>query len=343
MLFWIVFFGLVFAASCALTAGLWRYALHRDWLDIPNARSSHELPTPRGGGLAVVGTVLLALPVLWWLGFIALEVLIGLAGAGLLVALVGWLDDRGHVAARWRLSVHFMAAGWGIYWLGGLPPLVIMGADFDLGLAGDALALVALVWLLNLYNFMDGIDGIAGVEAVTVCLVGVFLLTVAAPGNDTWILPLVLASAVLGFLAWNFPPAKIFMGDAGSGFVGLMLGLLLLDAAHIDQALLWGWLILLGTFVVDATVTLVRRVSKGDKFYEAHRSHAYQFLARKWGAHRPVTILYGAVNVLWLLPVAWLVVSGYLDGIVGLVVAYVPLVVFVWVCKAGNKTAQGEV
>lgn len=343
MIFWIVFIGLVFGASCALTAGLWRFALHREWLDVPNARSSHELPTPRGGGLAVVVTLLVALPVLWWFELLSTTALVGLAGAGLLVALVGWLDDHGHVAARWRLSVHFAAAAWGLYWLGGLPPLVVLGAGFDLGLLGDALALVALVWLLNLYNFMDGIDGIAGLEAVTVCLGGVVLLLAAAPDSDGWILPLLLAAAVLGFLVWNFPPAKIFMGDAGSGFIGLLLGLLLLAAANIDQSLLWAWLILLGTFVVDATVTLVRRVSKGDRFYEAHRSHAYQYLARKWGAHRSVTLLYGAINVFWLLPMAWLVVGGYLDGFVGVVVAYVPLVVFVWFCKAGDRRAQEEI
>lgn len=342
MIFWILFIGSVFAASCALTAGLWRYALHREWLDVPNARSSHELPTPRGGGLAVVVTVLLALPVLWWLELVSLQALIGFSGAGLLVALVGWLDDHGHVAARWRLLVHFLAAGWGLYWLGGLPPLVVFGTEFDLGLVGDALALVALVWLLNLYNFMDGIDGIAGVEAVTVCLCGVVLLWAAVPESNGWILPLVLAAAVLGFLVWNFPPAKIFMGDAGSGFIGLLLGLLLMTAAHLDQTLLWGWVILLGAFVVDATVTLVRRVSKGDRFYEAHRSHAYQYLSRKSAAHRPVTLLYGAINVFWLLPVAWVVVGGFLDGVLGVILAYVPLVVFVWVCKAGNREAQGE-
>lgn len=341
--FWIGFLLGVFVLSCALTAGLWRFALHREWLDVPNARSSHDLPTPRGGGLAVVITVLLALLPLWWHGALSPSQGLGIGGAGILVALVGWLDDHGHVAARWRLLVHFLAAGWGLYWLGGLPPVVLFGMAVDLGLADDLLALVLLVWLLNLYNFMDGVDGIAGIEAFTVCLGAIGLFWVVAPNTYGWVLPATLALAVLGFLVWNYPPAKIFMGDAGSGFIGLLLGLLLMDAAHDNPRLLWGWVILLAAFVADATVTLVRRLLKGDRVYEAHRSHAYQYLARQWGSHQRVSLLYGAINIVWLLPIALLTVTGRVDCLVGPAVAYVPLVVLAWCCKAGDRRAQGEV
>jgi len=144
----------------------------------------------------------------------------------------------------------------------------------------------------------------------------------------------------LGFLIWNFPPARIFMGDAGSGFLGIILALLSLQAAWIESRLLWVWLILLGVFIVDATVTLFRRVLRGEKFYQAHRSHAYQYASRILGTHRPVTLAVCAINIFWLMPVASLVAAGKLDGIIGLVVAYLPLLLLAYRYKAGDPQAQ---
>jgi len=151
---------------------------------------------------------------------------------------------------------------------------------------------------------MDGIDGIAGMEVVTVCLSAGVLSEVAAPAAHLWVAPAVLASTTLGFLVWNWPPAKIFMGDAGSGFLGLTLAVLSLQAARVDNRLLWSWLILLGVFVVDATITLIRRLGQGERIHQAHRSHAYQHAAVYRGAHLPVTIAVGAINVCWLFPIA---------------------------------------
>jgi Fuc2NAc and GlcNAc transferase len=142
--------------------------------------------------------------------------------------------------------------------------------------------------------------------------------------------------SVLGFLAWNFPPARIFMGDAGSGFLGIVLAVLSLYAAWTDQAFLWAWLILLGVFVVDATFTLIRRLLRGDKVYEAHRSHGYQYASRKFRSHRVVTVAIAVINLLWLVPVAILVVMQYLDGLTGLLLAYVPLVLLAFKFHAGE-------
>lgn len=321
--------------SFFLTAALRRYAITRSLLDIPNQRSSHSLPTPRGGGVAIVLAFIVALVFLFGFGVVTGSEFLAIAGAGGVVAVIGFMDDHGHIAARWRLLGHFLAAVWGLYWLGGLPPVHVFGRDLDLGLFGQVLAAFYLVWLLNLYNFMDGIDGIASAEAICVCLGAALVYAVAGASAQASLL-LALAAAVAGFLYWNFPPARIFMGDAGSGFLGIILGLLSLQAAWISSPLLWAWIILLGVFIVDATVTLIRRLVRGDKVYEAHRSHAYQFAARKYGKHLPVTSAVVAINVFWLLPIALCVVEFGLDGALGVVVAYVPLVVVVIKLRAGE-------
>lgn len=326
------------AASLLLTGLLRRYALARSVLDIPNERSSHTIPTPRGGGVAIVLSFLAALAVLAFSGRLDRAVFLALFGGGGLVALIGFLDDHGHIAARWRLLAHFCAAGWALFWLGGFPALSLFGQTFALGWAGHALAAVGLVWLLNLYNFMDGIDGIAGVEAVTVCLGAILLFGVTSSSQEGWSLPLLLLAAVAGFLAWNFPPAKIFMGDAGSGFLGLVLGILALQAATVSAELFFGWIILLGVFIIDATVTLLRRVLRGERFYEAHRSHAYQYASRRHGAHKPVTLAVGLINLLWLLPLAIVVATGRLEGAAGVVIAYAPL----WLLAVRYKAGAGH-
>ncbi|MCF5725129.1 MraY family glycosyltransferase [Pseudomonas syringae] len=325
----------VLVVSLVLTAGLRHYALSRSLIDIPNARSSHSVPTPRGGGVAIVLGFLIALPVLALMGAINMSATWALLGAGLSIAVLGFLDDHGHIAARWRLLGHFGGSIWALYWLGGLPSITLFGFNVELGMVGHILAAFYLVWMLNLYNFMDGIDGIASIEAICTCLSACLLYWLA--GFDGLIvLPLVLAAAVVGFLYWNFPPARIFMGDAGSGFLGVILGLLSLQAAWASPTMLWAWLILLGVFIVDATFTLIRRLVRGDKVYEAHRSHAYQFAARRFGKHLPVTLAVTAINLLWLLPVALCVVLLGLDGTFGLILAYLPLIALAIKFNAGE-------
>ncbi|MBW4796407.1 MraY family glycosyltransferase [Pseudomonas tolaasii] len=322
--------------ALVLTGGLRRYALSRSLIDIPNARSSHVVPTPRGGGVSIVISFLLALLLSASLGLIAWPLTWALFGAGAGIAVLGFLDDHGHISARWRLLGHFIAAAWALFWISGLPPLTFMGLTVDLGWAGHFLAAVYLVWLLNLYNFMDGIDGIASVEAICVCL-GSALLYWLTGHEQIALAPLLLGFAVAGFLYWNFPKARIFMGDAGSGFLGVTLGVLSLQAAWAAPQLLWSWLILLGVFITDATWTLLRRLLRGDKVYEAHRSHAYQFASRQFGKHVPVTLAVLAINICWLLPIALLVGNGTVDGVVGLVVAYLPLIALAMKFKAGAK------
>lgn len=318
-----------------LTAMLHRYAIARTLLDVPNSRSSHTVPTPRGGGVSIVVTFLISLAAMWGWDLIDSHFFWGISGAGLLVAVVGFIDDHEHIAARWRLLGHFVASIWMLYWIGGLPSIEVFGVGFDVGWLGFVLATFYLVWLINLYNFMDGIDGIASVEAICVCLGACVLYWFSGAAYLVWA-PLLLGAAVAGFLFWNFPPAKIFMGDAGSGFLGIVLGGLSLQAAWFSADLLWGWLILLGVFVVDATFTLFRRLLRGDKVYEAHRSHAYQYASRRFGSHLKVTIFVLLINLLWLLPIALGVVRFGLNSSLGLILAYAPLIALAIKFRAGE-------
>ena len=335
MIFWWLLLA-VFAVSWILTLVLRRYALAKSLMDIPNERSSHSVPTPRGGGVAIVVAFMLALPVLKALGLLSASAFIGLLGSGLLVAVIGFVDDHGHIAARWRLLGHFAAAAWALFWIDGLAPITFVGATIDLGVAGTALALIYLVWMLNLYNFMDGIDGLASAEAICACLGSCLVYGLTGHIEFVWV-ALTLSAAVGGFLCWNFPPARIFMGDAGSGFLGLVLGVISLHAAWASAELFWSWVILLGVFVVDATWTLARRLLNGEKVYKAHRSHAYQFASRKYRSHKTVVFAVIGINLLWLAPMAIAVGMGLVPGVIGVVVAYLPLILIACVFRAGVR------
>ncbi|MBL7227188.1 MAG: glycosyltransferase family 4 protein [Pseudomonas sp.] len=335
MKYWYIF-PIVALVSLALTALLRQYALRRSIIDIPNARSSHTVPTPRGGGVAIVLTFAFALVWLAGAQLITVAESAALLGAGLLIAIIGFMDDHGHIAARWRLLGHFAAAIWMLSWMQGLPAISAFGVTFDLGWVGHVLAVFYLVWMLNLYNFMDGIDGLASLQAICACLALTLIYFLSGQPSMMWA-PLLLSASVAGFLYWNFPPARIFMGDAGSGFLGIILGGLSVQAAWAGSEFFFAWLIMLGVFIVDATFTLIRRLARGDKVYEAHRSHAYQFASRQYGRHLPVTLAVAVINVVWLLPLALAVALFGLDAGVGTVIAYLPLVFLAVKYSAGQR------
>jgi Fuc2NAc and GlcNAc transferase len=321
-----VLFFIVVAVVAMVGTGMVRaYALRHDVLDVPQARSSHSTPTPRGGGLAIVVAFLGALVVLLLHGNVDRGTAIGIGGAALLVAVVGFIDDHRSLPARVRFIAHVVAAAWGLWWLGGLPPLIVAGRTVGGGIIATVVAGVALVWLLNLYNFMDGIDGLAGAEAVTICA-GAMLAQYMAGVGAASALTLALAAASLGFLLWNLPPARIFMGDVASGFLGITLGLIAIRDASLSAPLLASWTILLGVFVVDATATLLRRMRRGERVWEAHRSHAYQVVSRAWNSHGRVTLTVALINLGWLTPIAIAVATQRLDGVLGIAIAYAPLV-----------------
>jgi UDP-N-acetylmuramyl pentapeptide phosphotransferase/UDP-N-acetylglucosamine-1-phosphate transferase/glycosyltransferase involved in cell wall biosynthesis len=260
----------------ALTGLALRFALSRGMIDVPNDRSTHDEPTPRGGGVAILVSALGALVLGWALGLVAERVLWGVGGGMAAVGLVGWLDDRRGLSVAVRFAVHAAAAGWALHWLGGLPLLDLgAGSAIRTGLLGWPLGILGLVWMTNLYNFMDGIDGMAAGQAIAVGSIGGGLLYPSGqPGLA--LLPLTLAAAAAGFLAWNRPPARIFMGDVGSGALGFGFGAIAIASENAGAVPLLLWVLLLGVFVFDATVTLSRRVLRRDRWYAPHRSHAYQ-------------------------------------------------------------------
>ena len=290
-------------ASAVLTGVVRRLALRADLLDRPNERSSHTVPTPRGGGLAIVLATLAGLVIAWLAGEVPGDLVLGLAAPGLAVAAIGFADDRRPVPARLRFGVHVAAAGVALAVIGGLPPFDINGLRVA-GLAGGVIALICCVWFLNLFNFMDGIDGIAGAEAAFVSFTSAGLLAVAGAGTAFTAPWLLLGAASLGFLAWNWAPAKIFMGDAGSGFTGFVIALLLVHSMQVPAFPPWTALILTAPFVSDATLTLLRRGLRGERWYSAHRSHAYQWLARRWRSHARVTLLVIGLDLGVVLPAA---------------------------------------
>lgn len=326
---------LVFVMALLLTGAMRRYAVSRQLLDVPNSRSSHAIPTPTGGGVAIVIASLLSMLALGAAGIMPWRVVAAMAGGGALVGTIGFVDDCHDLPAAWRLVAHFLAAAWLLAWVGGLPAVSVWTIPMTAGPIPLSVAAVYVVWVLNLTNFMDGIDGLAAMEATTVCAAGALLCYFAIPHASTWMLPLFVAAAAAGFFVWNRPPARIFMGDAGSSFLGFMFAALALQTAREAPALFWSWTILLGVFMVDATTTLLRRLFSGQNVSSAHRSHAYQHAAVRYAAHGTVTFTVAAINVLWLLPIAWLVSRQQIEGAAGVLLAYTPLAVLAVTLGAG--------
>lgn len=295
MRFALIFVGAMLS-TLALTAWVRAYALRRQVMDIPNARSLHQTPTPRGGGLALVVPVLLvealAIRAQWLTWPVGLILLSGPS----VLALLGWCDDRRPLGAGLRFGVQLGVAGTSclaLWWLGGraLP-----------GYWVPALAL-GMVWFINLFNFMDGSDGLAGSQSLAAGL-GLAALALQSGEMAQAAGLLALAGASLGFLGWNWSPARIFMGDVGSCFLGCAYALwgvlAVLTGTHS-----WPFLILFAPFITDATLTLCWRMGVGERWWQAHRSHVYQRLILAGATH--AQLAQGCLAlVLLLCPLAWL-------------------------------------
>lgn len=323
---WFCFLACAALLTWVLTRVVMHFALQRALLDIPNVRSSHSIPTLRGGGLAIAGVVLAGGIIVGWLLALPWEFSLAWLSGSLVIAAVGWQDDRYGVRPGKRALVHLAAAVAVTAALGGLPQIQFGARTLSWGLTGSVLAVVGIVWFLNLYNFMDGIDGIASVQAITMGGFGGALLWWQGESGLA-LLSFLVAAACTGFLWWNWMPAKIFMGDVGSGLLGFQLASLAVASERNASVPLVVWGILGGVFIVDATATLFRRVLNGERWYEAHRSHAYQRAVQSGFSHARVTTAVLLINVClgvmawfavihppWRLPI-FLVALGGLGGI----------------------------
>ncbi len=277
-----------FTLSYLVAGGYRRYALRRTVL----SAHSHAVPVPTGGGLAFVLPFLAVSLTFWFLERDALW--LALVGGGGVVALLGWVGERYDLSAGVRVLVQGVAVAWALYWLGGLGVLSLGNMMLTLGWFGYPLAWLGVMGALNLYTSMDGVDGLVAGQGVLVAVTVGLLLSQQPAQPDLALACLTLGGALLGFLVWNWPPAKLALGDAGSSFLGFVFALLALSSENANALTLLGWLVLFAVFIVDGVATLIARRLHSGREYE----HAYQKAVRAGFSPRQVVatvLLFGAV------------------------------------------------
>ena len=270
------------------------FAVAREILDKPNHRSSHGLPTPKGGGIIFACLWLGVLCGAFHYDYLPFDQFTLLFTGGLLVLLMGYLDDLLNLAIIGRLVTQFLVAILTLVLLKGVHYLSLGSLTLTLGWLGSLLGVIAIVWSINLYNFMDGMDGLATIEAIFVFGVGSFLLWLSGAGILA-LLGMLLVFFMIVFLIWNWPPAKVFMGDAGSSFLGFLVLVFALMGEKLYGLPALIWLILYAAFFFDATITLLRRVWAGERWWQGHRSHAFQRVY--WASRSPQKILVGMMVI----------------------------------------------
>ena len=288
------------------SVGNLRQWAERRLLALPNERSSHTRPTPSGGGVAIVLPALFGLLIFAYLRErLTLPLGIVLLG-GLGIAAISWLDDLYTLANRTRFAIHLASALLVIVGLGAIQHVALpLLPAIPLGWLGFVVTLVWIVGLINAYNFMDGIDGLAGSQAVIAGLAWAWFGQQLHDDVIT-VLGLVLAASSLGFLGYNWPPARIFMGDVGSAFLGYNFAILAVLARQHDARMACVALLIVWPFVFDTLFTVVRRWHRGENVFVAHRSHLYQRLVIAGHSHRTVTLLYAGLALIGvLLSMGW--------------------------------------
>jgi len=298
---------IAFAAAFIGTRLLVQVLSARAILDHPNDRSSHAAPTPLGGGLVVIGVIIVEWLLVWGLDALAPDARPGIALPVLLaltaiLAGLSWRDDRQPLSPVLRLAVQAAAVALGLTTLSAAGGVFqgLLPAWLDVVVSG-----VAWVWLINLTNFMDGIDGITAIEGATIGI-GVMLLALVAGIDILGLYAVILAAALAGFLYFNWQPARIFLGDVGAVPLGFLFGWLLFELAGAGY---WAAALLLPLYyLMDATLTLLRRIVRREAIMQAHRSHFYQRAARRLGSHALVSSIILILN-------AVLVVLAYVSAL----------------------------
>lgn len=340
---WIKFF---FAAAGAamvsflVTRWMRRIALQLGIVDIPNARSSHANPIPRGGGVGIIAGFLLIVAILTHQDLLPAHAGWVILLGTLSIAALGWIDDTRRLSATSRLSVQVFIASAVVFALGGFPQFRFGSWLVEWASFGSIVAAIGLVWLINLYNFMDGIDGLAASQA-SVAGLGITAIGVSLFSSQIGfsLVAVGLAASSVAFLYWNWPPAQIFMGDVASGTLGFIFGVLALVSELHAGPPLTVWILLLGLFVTDTTLTLIDRWRRGERVTEAHRDHVYQRLVRAGFSHRQVTQSAIGLNMVLLWPAAWISARhAYLAPWI-LIVVFSILAALWWMALRWCKTA----
>lgn len=289
LLFIILIITILGIVSYVLTLMIMRYAVRNKMTVIPNERSLHDIPTPKGGGIAITLTWFAGISVLYFAGIIELSLFLALL-SGIMLAFVSLIDDLKGLRPIIRLVVQFITAILAFYFLHGLRPLVIPQLNFNYNYVVYPLAVIGMVWFINLFNFMDGVDGFASVEVIAVSSV-LFIMS--------WnIITILLIVCVGGFLCLNWPKAKIFMGDVGSTQLGFILVVLGIYFHNTLEFSILNWIMLTSPFWFDATLTLFRRMRNKERLSEAHRKHAYQRIVTAGFSHEKVNFSLIVINLI---------------------------------------------
>lgn len=304
---WEYMSGLFFAlclVSFALTKAITAFLRRRQLLDLPNDRSSHSVPTPRGGGLAVVASILIGLAVCGAIGTVPINQALALAGITLFLTIVSWLDDLRSLGALVRFGSHCLGVSVALW-------ISLVSGPFLNGWVSPGVETILIgvgwVWFINLFNFMDGIDGIAASETLAIGAGGSGLILVANGDPSVAAIGLVCAGAALGFLPSNWNPAKVFLGDVGSIPLGFLCAWVLLSMASQDLGM--AALILSLVFLADATLTLLKRLIRREKIWQAHRQHFYQQAVQRGMSHAQATTAASIANLI-LVGLAYWSLSG---------------------------------
>jgi Fuc2NAc and GlcNAc transferase len=327
---------LSFLLSVLLTIYYRGVAVRHKILDVPNERSSHKQPIPRGAGITFFISFNFVLALLIHQDILTMKYTFPVFLGGPVILLLGYWDDLSSIPATVRLTVHLMVSFF-VFTLisSGFSQAVEISFLPNWPLLTTAFCILFIAWFINLYNFMDGCDGLA----TSVGMVGaglISLLSYLSGHVDLATIYLILAYSLAGFLVFNWHPAKVFMGDAGAYYLGYVFGALALVSKMYYDSSLYIHLIILGLFVVDATWTLFRRALRGERVFNAHRQHAFQKLIKKGWGHARVTSLYVLITVLWLFPMAAFCMAYPTLGFTFLVVAYLPIFGFVLYMRAGE-------
>lgn len=314
------------------------------FIDVPNERSHHSIhtvPCPRGGGLSFVITFVFGALILLAADILPVHLVKPLLTGGLMVSAIGFLDDRKGLSASYRLMIHFVAAFLTCYWL-------TEGFQNDMHFSfmtalpawlQISYSVLFIMWMVNLYNFMDGVDGMAGTQAVVVALCSAGLC-LWQHNFELALLYGLIFCGVSGFLYFNWSPARIFMGDGGAYFLGFLFACMgLMNKMFYGQSLI-ALMILMGTFIADATYTLLRRIARGEKLYVGHNKHAFQRAVQRGWSHSRVVMIYNLITLFWLAPWAVMAVL-YPDlSIAFLMISYSPLLVGMLYLRAGSDLPE---